>query len=269
MLANNRVQTVFGLYARMRAMPWRCMTRYIASSIAGYKKPVRVDVWGVSLQLRPGSKDLLVAAETLSDEFDVPMSYFKPDFNGFIIDAGGYIGTAAIQFARRLPSATIYTIEPSPSNFALLVENTRPYPNIVPIHAAITKKSGFIDLLDRRTGQWGFTIVERPDDVKDAKSVNRVPAVTLSDLATEYSFASIGLMKMDIEGAEFQLLEISENWIDNVEVLVVELHERICPGVEMLFEEKTKSRINLKLPGEKLVSIRRRSLGFEAESNYP
>ena len=50
--------------------------------------------------------------------------------HGLIIDAGGYLGTAAIAFSEAYPDATVVTIEPSPENFALLVQNTAAYPNI-------------------------------------------------------------------------------------------------------------------------------------------
>jgi len=54
-----------------------------------------------------------------------------------IVDAGANIGLASICFANKYANATIIAVEPEQSNFELLEENVAPYPNIVPVQAAL------------------------------------------------------------------------------------------------------------------------------------
>jgi FkbM family methyltransferase len=44
----------------------------------------------------------------------------------------------------------------------------------------------------------------------------------------EHGIESIDLLKMDIEGGEKDVLEKSLGWIDSVDTMTVELHDRIC-----------------------------------------
>ena len=59
-----------------------------------------------------------------------------------VLDCGGNIGLAAIWYARLFPKATIVTLEPDPENFALLLRNVAPYPNIHAIQGGIWSTSG-------------------------------------------------------------------------------------------------------------------------------
>lgn len=54
-----------------------------------------------------------------------------------IVDAGANIGLASIYFANNYPEAKIIAIEPEQSNFELLKKNVAPYPNIIPLQAAL------------------------------------------------------------------------------------------------------------------------------------
>ena len=56
---------------------------------------------------------------------------------GVIIDAGGYIGTAALTLSELFHKAHILFIEASSANFELLKRNVANSPNIQPIRAAL------------------------------------------------------------------------------------------------------------------------------------
>jgi hypothetical protein len=51
----------------------------------------------------------------------------------------------------------------------------------------------------------------------------------------DYNLTSIDILKIDIEGAEKEVFEDSSLWIDKVDSLIVELHERMKPGCNRTF----------------------------------
>lgn len=123
-----------------------------------------------------------------------------------------------------------------------------------------------LTLFDRGTGDVGFTLVARPADARPAR-MYEVDVVSLDALAARFGVDEIAFLKMDVEGAEHALLARSEEWLDRVEVLMIELHERIVAGCETAFAEATGDRVNRRFGGEKHVSFRqsRRALAIAAE----
>ena len=146
-----------------------------------------------------------------------------PDFNpNTIVDAGAHIGMASISFALKYPTARIIAIEPEPSNFAALLRNIAPYKMITPIQAALWREDGEVALGASNAHPKGaFQIVEN--------SPQRVRAITMETAMRETGIDSIDLLKVDVEGAEIELFE-SCPWISNVQVVAIELHDRIRPG---------------------------------------
>ena len=69
-----------------------------------------------------------------------------------IIDAGANIGMASIFFANKYPEATIIAIEAETSNFNILLKNVRPYPTIIPVHAALWNRDGEISVGEAGSG---------------------------------------------------------------------------------------------------------------------
>jgi len=151
---------------------------------------------------------------------------YDPDIRDFdprvIVDGGAHIGMASIRFACHYPKATIFAVEPEPSNFTALVGNVAPYKNIIPVEAALWKED--------------CQVLLGPSDVhpKGAFQIQecgstRVRAVTLPTLMREHAIRVIDLLKLDIEGAEKEVFE-SCDWIDSVRNIAIELHDRVNPG---------------------------------------
>ena len=78
--------------------------------------PITVDVMSVKLSLRLGKPNLQVAVHSQGSEHIVLLSYVDHAFHSCIVDVGGYIRSAAIQFARTFTRAMLYTFEPSSDN---------------------------------------------------------------------------------------------------------------------------------------------------------
>ena len=217
------------------------------------RRPVWMDVCGYSVLVRPSTPDIEVAQSCLSGEFNVAIAAANPLVHDLIIDAGGYIGTAAIAFSKAFPQATVITLEPSTSNFVILAENVRPYRNIVAINKALGAAQGRSSLRNRNTGEWGFSIISKPADCPSATTLHDVDVITVPMLLRQFNKTGIDILKLDIEGSEYELLKERPEWLDKTRVLFAELHDRIVPGTTAVFQRATAGRKN-SVSGEKCLS---------------
>ena len=191
------------------------------------------------LRLRVGTSDVPTYQQVfLEHEYEF-VALRQP---AVIVDAGANVGFASILFATRYPDARIIAIEPESANFELLVENTRPYANIETIQAALWKESGEIDLLDAGFGNWGFMTGDADRDPQPGvAAVSRIRALTIDELMRDYNIRSIDILKIDIEGAEREVFQTAAGWIEYVQAMIVELHERMKPGCIDSFEPMSRS----------------------------
>jgi FkbM family methyltransferase len=222
---------------------------------AGQQIRLRVKPHRHEIVIRTGSPDVRVALSCFQGEFDELLSAVPKLRYPLIIDAGGYIGTAAIVFAEAYPDATVVSLEPSKENFALLKRNVARYKNIVPINKALAPEPGRLTLKDRGTGPWGFTIASKTADNLASTAREEVECTTLDQLMQEFAVDGLGILKLDIEGGEHALLSRNTDWIGRTDAICIELHDRIVAGCSGLYRDATTGRHNLKMDGEKYLSI--------------
>jgi FkbM family methyltransferase len=183
--------------------------------------------------LRLQTSDAQVCHEVLlGREYFFPVS-FSP---GTIVDVGANCGFTSVFYANQFPDARIWAIEPEPSNFAALVKNAERYPNITPIRAALWSKDGEVAVFSPAPkfedwGKWGFAVAPGAG----------CRAVTVSTLMREIGVDAIDILKVDIEGAEREIFSNPE-WIDNVRLLAIELHDRTHPGCTAVVDAAAGSR---------------------------
>lgn len=217
-------------------------------------KVMHVD--GIVIHFRDNTPDQTVILSTLKKGEFAAIKGLVPDLKfGLIIDAGGYIGTAAIALSRMYPQARVVSVEPSLENFALLEKNIAPFQNIVAINAALVGVRRDVRLYDRLTGQWGFTILQQPRDRRDPAEIQVVRGITVSDILAQFSFEGIDILKLDIEGGELEVFEHSDQWIRHVGLIVAELHDRIQKGCTTVFASKTAGMRIVGSRGEKVIGI--------------
>ena len=205
------------------------------------------------IYFRQNSPDMRVIRATLEKgEFDHLKEYVPSLKSGLIVDAGGYIGTSAIALSMLFPDARVVSIEPSLENYNLLCLNTRLFPNIVPVNAALSGAHGVLNLVDRRTGPWGFTT--RPDSLSAGNEnfLQKTYSLTVADVMRLFGRDGIDVMKVDIEGGEVSLFSGDVSWLENVGVVVVELHDRIDPRCTSIVGEAMTVMRRLEAKGEKV-----------------
>jgi len=208
-------------------------------------------------EIRLNAPDLKVLVAALNHEYE-PIRYLLPtNFSGMIIDAGGYIGTSAVVFANLFPYAKIISIEPSTENFNLLRKNTKSFNNIFLIKGALSSKSGAdMQLRNRGTGQWGYTITSQSQNATATDIIEKVPTFTIPDICAKFPDLDVGLIKLDIEGAEKSLFD-DEPKLGDVPAVLVELHDKIIPGCTDSFRRFSKDRWIVNIQGDKQLSLSR------------
>jgi FkbM family methyltransferase len=189
-------------------------------------RTVSIDGIPHPIKLRAATSDARAMADCLLGmQYDIDPG-FEPKT---VLDLGGNIGCSAIYFANRWPNARIVVVEPLPSTFELLKENTRFYSNIRSVHAAAHPRRETISLHVPKTGFWGarVTTVAR----NGAAQSHSAPGVPVEDLMSEYGIDHIDILKMDIEGSEADLFANNPHpWLSRTRLVMIELHDNIRMG---------------------------------------
>src|SRR5262249_9375476 len=186
------------------------------------RSTVTIDLWidrdkPTTLTLRPFAGDLFVLYEVLAfNAYHIAPSLLPAENVRVIVDCGANIGVTSLFLAARYPRARILSVEPHPENFALLKTNVESIPRILPIRACITGTSQNVVRFTADQAAWGNCIT--PDS-----HGMLVPATTIDELCEQNGIETIDLLKLDIEGAEAEVLE-NGTFLARTEHIIVELH---------------------------------------------
>ena len=154
---------------------------------------------------RKGTED----DKVLSHSFDKDIFFRElPSFRYLkepvIFDIGAHIGTFSLLAAHRFPDSRIYAFEASRETFEVLNLNVlqNKIENIKAFHKAVAAREGEVLLYhNKKTGNWGHSITAKLSD-----SSEKVEAVNLSAFIEEERIQKVDLLKMNCEGAEFEIL---------------------------------------------------------------
>jgi FkbM family methyltransferase len=178
---------------------------------------------------------------------------FEPEI---IIDCGANIGLAAIYFKNRYPKSRIVSIEPETANFELLVRNTSAYNTIQCRQQALSSESGKeLNVINAGYGNWGF--ITDTSVGKDTRNVvNKTKTISINALVEELGVDVIDIVKIDIEGFEYELFESNTEWLEKTRCLIIEVHDRFKPGSSRaVFKALSACDFSFDVSGENLIFI--------------
>ncbi len=172
-----------------------------------------------------GTMDVWIIKETWLDRFYE--RYGVPIGAGWtVIDIGAGIGDFAIYAATRHPTNRVYAFEPFPESFHLLSENLRRngVGNVSAFSHAIAAQTGTVSLGISGGEPLQFGTARLSDQRIEVASLSLADA--LAKTATGYC----DLLKMDCEGAEYDILfHTPDTVLPRIARLVMEYHEGITP----------------------------------------
>jgi FkbM family methyltransferase len=181
--------------------------------------------------------------------------YFIEDNNSqcieTIVDAGANIGDETARFLFHYPNAEIIAIEAAECNFFVLQKNFADVKNIELVKGALWPVETHLRVVPGSSMQ-SFSVIETSD------ISHSVPAWTVSHLMRKMNWDKIDILKLDIEGSEYELFTRNyEEWIDKVNSFIFEGPDNDRPGSTQAIWRALEGRAyNSYICGENHVLIR-------------
>ncbi len=141
-----------------------------------------------------------------------------------IIDCGANIGSSANFFFQHFSNSKIVCIEPEKNNFDQIKKNLNGK-NVELILSAVSSERKNYEIIyseDSRAFQVNYKITS---------SFNSNSSVKINDILKQYDNSEYNyfLIKIDIEGSENDLFNKNTEWVNQFDVIIIELHDWMLP----------------------------------------
>jgi len=155
--------------------------------------------------------------------------FYSPKNGDVILDIGANIGLFSIWVARQAPQARVFAYEPVAENYAALQTNLAGCAHSVRVHqAAVGATDGVGMMLDG-----GARSLDHRLTMASSDAGGEVRVVTLDQAVKETGGSPIDLLKVDIEGAELDMLAAaSPSTLKRIRRVALEYHDNIRPGTK-------------------------------------
>lgn len=175
--------------------------------------------------------------EALNDNYLYTIKDFKDDILDIkncdvIVDLGSTIGLFTAYALDQNPNIKSICVEMNSEFHKVCADTFKHNPNIFPINSAIYKKSNekiIFKSLKEDLGDLGNTIVDNL--FTDQIYSSTVDTISLDDIITNYNIDRISLLKVDIEGYEYELFEnLSDDTLNKIDKIFLEFHRVVDPN---------------------------------------
>jgi FkbM family methyltransferase len=179
-------------------------------------------VWEVCL--RDNGLDVVTLAEFFSPETFIADEF--PDRGPAVIyDIGANIGVASLFFGARYPQATIYGFEPLPSNYEVCSLN---FQNLCQARAfpwALGSSTGTATFeFEANDNRGGRLAASSSANAQSSRQSVAVEVFTIADVIREKQLSPPELLKIDVEGAELEVLKGIGSHVASVKAIHLETH---------------------------------------------
>lgn len=186
--------------------------------------------------------DFVITRKSIEERSDDPIEIIKALFYDIeihtIIDGGASVGDTSLRFANAFPKANVHSFEPYPKFFNFLKDKAKlndriiAYPNALSNECGQKKLSineceGTNSLLPSKTNRLIYK------DLLKNKGVILVNTTTIDHL---FSDKSIDVLKLDLQGGEYDALKGANKTISKRKIEVI-----LC---EIMFEKHYKGQKN-------------------------
>jgi FkbM family methyltransferase len=145
-----------------------------------------------------------------------------------VIDIGAHIGTFSVWAAQKATSGHVFSFEPDPENYALLEENKRlnHLANLHIVNSAVSEMRGQARLFTSDYHNMTHSFFE--EGTRDHTFVH---TISLGDILQEYGLERVHYLKIDAEGAEYQIiLNTSAEVLARIDKIFIEYHDYLKHG---------------------------------------
>lgn len=143
--------------------------------------------------------------------------------NDTVIDLGANIGIFTILAGIKARQGRVIALEPENQNYQFLCDNilSNSFSNIEPHQLAISRINGLVDLYVGNPGN--NTILIKHQGKLARNETLKVEGVSMNGLIAKFHLDEINFLKIDVEGAEFQIFE-DDSWLAKVQKIAMEVH---------------------------------------------
>jgi FkbM family methyltransferase len=213
-------------------------SRILAFSIFdAFRKPVLVYV-----------RDNGVGTTTISEFFSPRSSIMPVNLPSIhprvIYDLGANVGVSSLFFASLFPKATIYGFEPLPENFEVCLLNYRGIPNSSQVFPwAVGSKTGQAIFDCKNDSRGGRLESTHQDPNLQTIAQIQVKIISIADLIDNEGLPPPEFLKIDVEGAECDVLAGLAGYEDSVGSIYLETHGDTIKRNCILWLERHKFQI--------------------------
>jgi FkbM family methyltransferase len=177
-----------------------------------------------------------------------------------IVDGGANIGMETIRMRHFHRGARVLAVEPDPGNYSILKTNAgqdKDYIETLP--KGLWSSDTSLRILPGPTNE-GFSVhPAKPGEAADLE------AVTMNTILAQVG-GEIDVLKMDIEGAEYEVFSHNTAWVEHVKAFIFECPDRDHPGAAFqIFRAFAHLPFDTFVSGENIVLIRR-DTGWRVET---
>ena len=174
---------------------------------------------GLKIKIRVDSTDLMALTHVwmIKEYYE---DNFQIDENDVVVDVGAHIGLFALYASQFCNNGKIFCFEPIKKNYNLLLDNIslNNIKNIFPYNIAVTKKTSITKIFLNEDESGHSMYIKNKNFVE-------INSKSLSDIFVENNIKECDFLKLDCEGAEYEIIEsLSSDFLAKIKKMVIEYH---------------------------------------------
>lgn len=148
--------------------------------------------------------------------------FYSSNPKPFILDCGANIGISILRYKQLFPNAEIVAFEPDKSIHTVLSQNLKQnnIQNVTVVEAAVWTEDGEHTFFAE--GADGSRLTQ--NESSDMSKQYTVKTIDFSDYVKDQK---VDFIKLDIEGAEFDVMDRIAPFLHNVEKMLIEIHHNV------------------------------------------
>ena len=184
-----------------------------------WSKYVNKNVGGQNIFLRKNSVDHEVFEYVFIEKYHHAFQEIviaKP----VILDLGTNIGLTVIDFKNIYPGAIIYGYEMDIANFELAKKNCKKLTDVYLFNNAVWFEESILKY-DKGVNVDAYKI---DTNIKNEQNTVEVKTISIDKIIQDHKLESIDYIKMDIEGAEYNIFQNGLEWLKRTKQIKIEVH---------------------------------------------
>ncbi len=181
---------------------------------------------GTRYTLRPSTTDRGIINETWI-RHDYSPGGFEINPTDTVVDIGGHIGAFTVKAAKQAYQGRVFTFEPTSANFPLLQKNVQDnkLTNVSLFKQAVAARRGTAQIAMATQNTGGHSLIANLFE-STPQPEETVATTTMADLFAENAITRINFLKIDCEGAEYEIFfGMAPDLLYRIDKIAMEYHE--------------------------------------------